>query len=64
MRKQSGYTLVELLLVIVLLIGAGGWIVNIVRLAHSDFDNISGKTVIRCIGVPIAPLGAVMGFIK
>lgn len=41
---------------------AGGWIANIVKLAHMCCD-MSGWLVLRAIGVFVAPLGAVLGFL-
>lgn len=42
---------------------AYGWINNVVIIAHSDFSQITGMLVIRCIGVFLAPLGAVLGYL-
>lgn len=67
MRKlQRGFTAVELLTVgffLMVLVGLGGWIANIVKLIGMDFGAITGMLVVRAIGIPLAPLGAVMGFI-
>ena len=40
-----------------------GWVMNIVTLAHSEIVWTSGMIIVRLIGVVLAPLGAVMGFI-
>lgn len=40
-----------------------GWINNIVILAGSTFDPITGLLVLRAIGVFVAPLGIVLGYI-
>lgn len=66
MRKQRGYTLIELsslLIAAVVLIGVGGWIANIVKLVGMDFASVTGMLVVRAIGIFLPPLGAVMGFI-
>lgn len=44
-----------------LLLGAIGWILNVVAIAKTDY--FSGMVVLRAIGVFIAPLGAVLGWI-
>jgi hypothetical protein len=65
MKKQAGYTITELavvLLAVVGLAGVGGWIANIVKLAGMGFDAITGMLVLRVVGVFLAPLGAVLGF--
>ena len=40
-----------------------GWINNIVILAGSTFDPITGLLVLRAIGVFVAPLGVVLGYV-
>jgi len=62
-KKQFGSTLVELITVIIILAGVVGWILNIVKLAESTFDPLTAIVVLRCLGVIVAPLGAVFGFI-
>lgn len=63
MRQQKGFTVVELVIAVVMLAGTAGWIWNIVKLAGSDFAQITGMLVLRCLGVVVPPLGAVMGFL-
>ena len=40
-----------------------GWIMNIVKLVGADFATVEGLEVARIIGVAVAPLGAVLGFL-
>lgn len=63
MKRQHGFTTGELVIVLLLLVGGGGWIANIVKLAGMDFGAVTGMLVIRAIGIVVAPLGAVMGFL-
>lgn len=63
MNKQYGYTLAELVVVLISIIGLIGWIWNIVKIAQSSFDVITGLLIVRCIGVFVAPAGAVLGFL-
>lgn len=63
MQKQCGFTLAELLALVVAALGIGGWIANIVKLVGSNFDPITGMVVARAIGIFVAPLGAVLGFL-
>lgn len=62
MNSERGFTAFELLVAV--LIGGGfvGWVLNIVKIVESGFDVITGMFVARCIGVFVAPLGAVLGF--
>ena len=62
MDKQKGFTSSELIVVIVLLIGIVGWIMNIVAIAHANINEISGLLILRIIGIFVAPLGAVLGY--
>ena len=63
MYKQSGYTLIELSILVLILFGGIGWIWNIVKIVGSDFANITGLLVVRVIGIFIAPLGAIVGYL-
>ena len=63
MKKQFGFTVVEMLVVVLILVGGTGWIWNIVKIVGSDFGAITGMLVMRVIGVFVAPLGCVLGFL-
>lgn len=60
---QQGFTALELFVVSLVLLGGGGWIANIVKLVGMDFGSITGMLIVRAIGIFIAPLGAVLGYI-
>jgi prepilin-type N-terminal cleavage/methylation domain-containing protein len=62
-KLQHGFTAIELLTVVVLVASLGGWIANIVKLVGMDFSHIGGMLIVRVIGIFMAPLGAVMGFL-
>lgn len=57
----AGYVLLVWLAIV--LIGGGGWVANIVKLADMGLDHISGMLVVRVAGIFVPPLGAVLGFI-
>lgn len=42
--------------------GLGGWVWNIVKLAHMGFDPLTGMAVLRIVGIFLAPLGAILGY--
>lgn len=63
MKKQLGFTIIELLIALLSLVGVGGWIANIVKLVGSNFDLLTGMVVARAIGIFVFPLGAVLGFL-
>ncbi len=62
MKNQKGFTSVEFIVVVLLLAGIVGWIMNIAAIVHSDFDHFTGLLVVRIIGIFVAPLGAVLGY--
>ena len=63
-KKQKGFTLWELTWVIVFFLGAGGWVANIVKLFGYNFDqSLTIGMIMRIVGIPIVPLGAVMGYL-
>lgn len=63
MKTQKGFTIVELITVIVAFVGFGGWIANIVKLVEIVSDPITGMFILRCVGIFVPPLGAIMGFL-
>lgn len=48
---------------VIVLGGSFGWVKNIIAVAHSDFSNINGELIVRVVGVPMVPIGAVMGWV-
>lgn len=40
-----------------------GWFMNIVQIVNADFSTITGLLVVKLVGIFIAPLGAILGFI-
>ena len=63
MTKQRGFTAIELVSVLLVLGGAVGWIWNIVKIVGTGFDAFNGMLIARCIGVFIAPIGAILGYL-
>ena len=63
MKRVTVSGQLALVFVIAALVGAWGWISNIIKLASMDFGGVTGMLVLRAIGVFVAPLGAVLGFL-
>jgi hypothetical protein len=40
-----------------------GWVMNIITIANSSFTPLEGFLVLRVVGIFVAPLGAVLGWI-
>lgn len=65
MKKQTGCTLIELMMTLVIPIAAAGlwgWVWNIVKLISMSFDPITGMLIVRVAGIFVPPLGAVVGY--
>ena len=64
MRKHINLTLTPYLIFLsVLLAGFIGWILNIFAIFHADFSVITGALALRIIGVFVAPIGCIMGWL-
>lgn len=46
---------------VLIIFGGIGWIMNIVAVAQSDV--VSGMVILRVVGIFMAPLGAVLGYL-
>lgn len=44
-----------------IIFGGIGWVMNIVAVAQSDV--VSGMVILRVVGIFMAPLGAVLGYL-
>jgi hypothetical protein len=42
---------------------AYGWIMNIMAVANSNFAELTGILILRVVGIFVAPLGVVLGYI-
>lgn len=64
MKNVRGFTSIEMVVAIVAILGAVGWISNIVKLIGTGFAVASwgGMDVARVVGIFLAPLGAILGF--
>lgn len=62
-HSQRGVTFVETLILLVLLVILPGWVANVVQLAGADWSTITGLLILKAIGVFVAPLGVVLGWI-
>lgn len=51
----------NLTLLLLFVLAVFGWCYNIYKLFH--LDSMSGELAVRAIGIIVAPLGAIMGYI-
>lgn len=60
--KLGNFLLAQL---VVLLIAGYGWVMNIIAVVHmaQAADPVTTMFVLRCIGIVLIPLGAVLGYL-
>lgn len=64
MKNQAGYTAPQLLVVLLWLAMVVGWIMNIITVVQMVSAEVyTGMLVLRSVGIILAPLGGVLGFI-
>jgi hypothetical protein len=64
MKNDAGANVITGLFILGLTIaGAIGWVMNIVAIAGSNFNDINGLLVLRIVGIFFGPLGAVLGWV-
>lgn len=47
----------------VIVIAILGWIMNIMTLIQTADAAVTGMFILRCVGIFVAPLGAVLGYV-
>ena len=61
--KDDGFTLTEILITLVGILGIIGWVMNIVKIVETELVPMTTIFVIRVVGIFVPPLGAVLGYI-
>lgn len=56
-------TKIQIVLALVAIVLIWGWIGNVIRLTALDFESPYKAEVLRIIGVGIAPMGMVLGYV-
>lgn len=48
----------------IFILAVTGWIWNIVKLFNiGSFETLTGELILRIVGIPLGPLGVVMGYL-
>lgn len=67
MRKKSSSSAFGLVVMVAIIAAVPaclyGWINNIIILWGSSFDPLTGPVILRVVGIFLAPLGVVMGYL-
>lgn len=63
MKNGIGSTAGWIFVLTLWVVAIGGWILNIVKFVDLDFTTVTGMMILRGIGIFMAPLGAVLGYL-
>ena len=63
--KRSSFTLIGLSIVLLWITFVAGYVLNIVNIINnlSTFDEGTNMFIFQCIGIIIAPLGSILGWL-
>ena len=63
-NKRSSFTLIELLIVLLWIAFVAGYVLNIVNIINNlSTDEVTNMFIFQCIGIIIAPLGSILGWL-
>jgi hypothetical protein len=62
-KKQKGYTSFSLIILALWGLAAVGWVLNIVEIFKMVNDPLTGMLILRAVGIFVAPLGAILGYL-
>ena len=62
MKTQTGFTLYEVIIAVIVLAGGFGWCWNIVKLIGMNLDPITGLLIVRALGIFVFPVGMIVGY--
>lgn len=51
-----------LVVLAVIFFGIAGWVMNIAEILATASDPITAMFILRCVGIFVAPLGAILGY--
>ncbi len=50
-------------ILVVVALAAAGWVMNIATLCHMELSPLTGEVIVRIIGIFVAPIGMVAGWV-
>lgn len=60
-RPSKSATYIMYVYLIIVILAFGGWVANIVKVFGAD--TITGMELVRIVGIVLAPLGSILGFL-
>lgn len=49
--------------ILVMVLAVIGWIMNIIKIVGAIADPVTAMFILRCVGIIVAPLGAILGWV-
>jgi hypothetical protein len=59
---KSSSTTINIIGLIIIIVCFTGWLKNIIKLTNCDFEPSYKSEVLRIIGIPVAPMGIIIGY--
>jgi hypothetical protein len=59
---KNSSTSINIIGLIIIIFCFTGWVKNIIKLSNCDFEPSYRSEVLRIIGIPVAPMGIVIGY--
>lgn len=59
---KNSSTSINIIGLIIIVFCFTGWVKNIIKLSECDFEPSYKSEVLRIIGIPVAPMGIVIGY--
>ncbi len=59
---KNSSTSINIIGLIIIVFCFTGWVKNIIKLSNCDFEPSYRSEVLRIIGIPVAPMGIVIGY--
>ena len=59
---KNSSTSINIIGLIIIVFCFTGWVKNIIKLSECDFEPSYRSEVLRTIGIPVAPMGIVIGY--
>ena len=59
---KNSSTSINIIGLIIIIFCFTGWVKNIIKLSECDFEPSYKSEVLRIIGIPVAPMGIVIGY--